>query len=533
MKLLRILVTDKIANEGITYLKDKGASVKVKKLSRGELKDIIGDFDAIIVRSTTKVDKEILRASQPRLKVVGRAGVGVDNIDLAEATRIGVLVVNSPYSNTVTTAELTIAHILSMSRKIPQAYCSMKSGKWEKKKFMGIELRGKVLGIIGLGRIGSYVAKLANGIGMKVVGYDPFANIKEGSHIEVVKEISELLKSADIITVHVPLNKNTYHLIGKEEISEMKDGVILVNCARGGIIDENAMLEALKSGKLTGVSLDVFEEEPPPPSELILHPNVITTPHIGASTIEAQKNVSLEVAEQVWLALNGKPVKTAVNMPISSTKEFDVLKEHILLAETMGKFMYQTSPENLKEVEFEYSGFLTEYNTAILTASFLKGLLSSIVAGNINLINAIPIAKERGIKLKETKGGRDYGLNNLICVKMNTTNPIKEIGGSILPTNEMRIVILNGHRVNMEPFGYILLTKHMDEPGIVGKIGTILGGNNINIASLQLARSKPREEAIMLLSVDEEVKDDVLEKISKIKGMEYVRFVNLKGREVK
>ncbi|MCD6419496.1 MAG: ACT domain-containing protein, partial [Synergistetes bacterium] len=325
----------------------------------------------------------------------------------------------------------------------------------------------------------------------------------------------------------------TYHLIGKEEISKMKDGVILVNCARGGIIDENAMLEALKSGKLTGVSLDVFEEEPPPPSELILHPNVITTPHIGASTIEAQKNVSLEVAEQVWLALNGKPVKTAVNMPIPSTKEFDVLKEHILLAETMGKFIYQTSPENLKEVEFEYSGFLTEYNTAILTASFLKGLLSSIVAGNINLINAIPIAKERGIKLKETKGGRDYGLNNLICVRMNTTNPIKDIGGSILPTNEMRIVILNGHRVNMEPFGYILLTKHMDEPGIVGKIGTILGDNNINIASLQLARSKPREEAIMLLSVDEEVKDDVLEKVSKIKGMEYVRFVNLKEMEVK
>ncbi len=527
--MLRVLIADKIADEGINYLRKMGADVEVKRLSHEELKGVIGKYDAVIIRSATKIDREILKASQPRLKVVGRAGVGVDNIDIDEATRIGVLVLNSPYSNTVTTAELTIAHIFSISRKIPQAYCSMKAGKWEKKKFMGSELCGKTLGIVGLGRIGRYVAKLANGIGMKVVGYDPFANIKEETYIKIAKELKDLIKEADIITIHVPLNKDTYHMIGKEEFKHMKDGAIIVNCARGGIVDEKAALEALKSGKLAGISLDVFEEEPPPLNELISHPDVITTPHIGASTVEAQRNVSLEVAEQVWLALNDKPVRTAINMPISSIKEFDILKEHISLAETMGKFVHQTSSIGLKGIEFEYSGLLVDYNTTILTASFLKGLLSPIVAGNVNYINAISIARERGITIKETKGGRDYGLKNLICVKLNTTNPIKEIGGSILPSKEMRIAVLNGYRVNMEPNGYILLTKHLDEPGIVGKIGTVLGDNNINIASLQLARSKPREEAIMLMSVDEEVKEDVLSKISKINGIEYVKFINLTG----
>lgn len=528
--MYKILVSDKLSLEGIDVFRqdaDFQADVKLG-MKPHELKSVIADYDALVVRSDTQVTSDIINSAS-KLKVVGRAGVGLDNIDIPAATRAGIIVMNTPDGNTISAAEHTVAMILSLARNIPQANASMKAGKWERSKFMGVELHGKTLGIIGLGRIGSEVAKRARSFGMKLVAYDPFASPEKANSLgaEIVS-LEELLKVSDFITPHAPKTKDTAHLIGAKEILIMKKGVRLVNVARGGIYDEAALADAVGSGHVGGVALDVFEVEPPKDSPLLGFDNVITTPHLGASTEEAQVNVAVALAYQIIDALKGGTISNAANIPAIDLAEWRELKPYFDLAEKLGSFAAQLSADlRLKSIRISYSGDVASKKIQALTLVIVKSLLERATPERINFVNAPIIARERGIEVTESKSSESTDYTNLVMLSLITSETAISLSGTLTSFGEARIVEINGFRVDVVPSGNLLLFFNRDVPGVLGKVSTILGNDGVNIAGLTNGRKGPGEDAVTIFSVDNEVPANSLIAIAAVDGLHDVRVVKM------
>ncbi len=503
--MYKVLVCDGITKEGEQILKSAKniEAVIYNKLSKDELMKIVADFDALAVRSATKVTAEVMDAAK-KLKIVGRAGIGVDNIDVSAATKRGIVVMNTPGGNTVTTAEHTIAMMMAVTRKIPAATMSMKAGKWEKNAFMGRELYNKTLGVLGLGNIGSIVADRAKGLKMNVIAYDPFINpeVAAKKGVELVS-LDELFKRSHYITIHVPLLEETKNLINKENIAKMKDGVFIINCARGGIVNEKDLYEAMVSGKVAGAAFDVFEQEPTPPDNPLLSlDNFVCTPHLGASTEEAQVNVSIAVAEQIIDFLERGIIVNAVNVPSLTNEEMNYLNPFINLTERLGAFSAQLIKGAVKEILIEYDGEVSTKKVNVLTTSMLKGFFSKLLEeGEVNFVNAPAIAKERGVKITEVKSDTKKDYSNLISITFKTEKDQFFISGTLFGS-EPRIVRINNFPVEAVPDGHMLFIYNYDKPGVIGNIGTALGKININIGSMNWGREKPGGMAISLLHID-------------------------------
>lgn len=524
---MKVLVSDQLHKAGIELLESVAEVEVATGLEKDELIERIKDKDAILVRSATKVTSEVINAGE-KLKAIGRAGVGVDNIDLDAATKRGIVVVNSPTASSITVAEHTIGLMLSLARKIPFADRSLKSKKWEKKRFLGVELRGKTLGIIGVGRIGNEVAKKAKAFEMEIIAYDPYISEKPIKKFGIkVVNLDTLFSESDFITLHVPLTEDTRHIIGKNAILKMKDGVRIVNCARGGIIDENALLEGLESGKIGGAALDVFENEPPLESPLLENPKFIATPHLGASTLEAQRFASLIACEEVIKVLKNEPPKYSVNMPVFSSEVIEEAKEFLPLVENIGRFTSQILSGRMSEIYITYCGKLLEItDLGILTNSVLKGLLSPILTEGITLINAPTVAKNRGIGLTEGKREDSEKFQNLMVLRAKTSKEDIEVEGTMLG-GEARIVSIEGYAIDLIPRGKILIVKHKDSPGMIGKIATSLGEHDINIGSMQVGRKQVGEIQLMVLTIDNKISKEALEDITSVEGIERVKFVEI------
>ncbi|MGA2122105.1 MAG: phosphoglycerate dehydrogenase [Methanoregula sp.] len=525
----RVLVSDPLAEEGLAILR-AAVDVDVKTgLKEDELCNIIGDYDALLVRSGTDVNAKVIEAGK-RLKFIGRAGVGVDNIDVEAATRRGIIVANAPEGNTLAATEHTMAMMQALARNIPQANASLKKKEWKRSKFMGVELNEKTLGIVGFGRIGREVAKRANAMDMKVVAYDPFITKERAAQLGVeMMSMAELFRIADVITVHTPLIAETKHVINAKSIATMKDGVRIINCARGGIIDEKALYDAIKSGKVAGAALDVFEEEPPTGSPLLTLDQVIVTPHLGASTVEAQLNVAVSVAKQCIEVLKGGSAKYVVNAPMVPPEQAEVLEPYTQLAEKMGRFAIQTAGGRLASVELIYGGELSAYagSMKFVTRLALKGLLDPILQQPVNIVNAEYIAKERGIKVSETVTEEANGFKNLITIKIKTDKGEETVSGTVFFKGRSRIVAVDGYTMDMIPEGYVIVSRHLDKPGVIGRASTILGKNNINIAGMQVGRVNPEEQAIMVLNVDSEVPAAVMDEIRSMPGIFTATFAKI------
>ncbi|MCD6093993.1 MAG: phosphoglycerate dehydrogenase [Candidatus Omnitrophica bacterium] len=526
---MKILISDPLSEEGLKILEaEKKLKVTVKtKMSPAELKQEIKDYDALIVRSGTKVTSEIIKAGR-KLKLIGRAGVGLDNVDVEAATRQGIIVMNAPGGNTVSTAEHTITLLLALSRNIAQADASLRSNLWERKKYIGVEVSGKTLGIIGLGRIGTAVGKRAKCLGMKVVAYDPFLSSQRAVELGIEsKGLEEVLREADYISLHTPLTPETRHLIGKREFEMMKKGVRVINCARGGVIDEEALLAAIKQGKVKGVALDVFEEEPPVNNPLLKLDCVLATPHLGASTQEAQVGVAKEMARQVVDALLYDNVRNAVNFPSINKEILPFLKPYLELSEKMGRLEMQLVKGKIHEIELRYSGEVTRYELKPISVSFVKGLLSSVLDEPINYVNAPLIARQRGIKLVETKLSEPEDFTNLISAELTTDKGKSLVAGSLLGKKDIRIVKIDDYYVDVVPQGYILVVSNEDKPGMMGAIGTILGKNKINIASMTLGRRKQGGLALTLLNIDNSIPSRVVNELKKLDNIVDAKVVKL------
>ncbi|GIW47544.1 MAG: D-3-phosphoglycerate dehydrogenase [Deltaproteobacteria bacterium] len=518
---MKILVTDGLSEEGLKILRSHPElEVTVKKgLPKEELKQIIADYDALIVRSGTKVTADIIEAAGNRLKVIGRAGIGVDNVDVDAATRKGIVVMNTPEANAVTTAEHTIALMLALARKIPQAHFSLKSGLWEREKFKGREIFGKTLGIIGLGNIGRLVAERAIGLKMKVIAYDPFLTEEAAAKLGVEQvSLDNLLERADIITIHTPLTPETKNLIDKRAFMKMKKGVILINCARGGIVNEGDLFEALRDGRVGGAALDVYEKEPPDRDNPLftLEDNVVFTPHLGASTEEAQTKVSVAIAEQIVDFFLKGVVRNAVNMPSISLELLKVMKPYLTLAEKLGSFQGQICKSGVEEIQIEYSGEVADFNVAPLTIAALKGFLSPIMDIVVSYVNAPVIAREKGIKVVESKSSKSEDFTSLISIKVKTNREERLVAGTIFGKEEPRFVRVNGFSLDVIPEGCLIISENYDKPGFIGAMGTVLGKHGINIARMHLGRESIGGRAISFINVDSPVPEEVLEEISKL-----------------
>ncbi len=525
---MRILVSDPLSAEGLKILDGRKIAYDVKpKLPPEELKRIIADYDALIIRSGTKATAEIINASK-KLKVIGRAGVGVDNVDIETATKKGIVVMNTPGGNTISTAEHTVSMLLALNRNIPQANASIKNGQWDRKKFMSRELRGKQLGIIGLGRIGVEVARRAQAFGMKVIAYDPFLAEKKAEKFEIeLVELKELFKRIDFLTVHTPLTDETKHMISSSEFALMKKGIKVLNCARGGIIDEKALLEAIENGTVAGAALDVFENEPPKDNQLLELDCVIATPHLGAATQEAQVNVAVEIAEQVADVLEGKGIRNALNYPCVESEAWRILEPYIRLAEKLGRFQSQIISGHITKVSIIYSGEVINHEVTPVTIALIKGLLENILGESVNYVNAPLIAQERDITVKETKVLENEQFSNLISVEVQTNKGKSLVSGTLFTKNKPRIIRINEFYIDTIPQGNVLITRNIDSPGLVGHIGTILGDNNINIAAMNFGRRGPGEESMVVLNVDDDISIEVLEKIRQCKNVSDAKVVKL------
>jgi D-3-phosphoglycerate dehydrogenase len=523
----RVLVTDPLAEEGLARLRE-GAEVMVhRRPTPEELVAIIPDFDALLVRSETRVTEEVIAAGR-RLKVVGRAGVGVDNIDVAAATRLGVVVVNSAQGNTIAAAEHTVAMLLSLARRIPAADASMRRGEWRRSDFIGIEVYGKTVGIIGLGNIGREVARRCQGLGMRVLAVDPFLTPERAERIGVeLVEMEDLLAGSDFITVHIHLTPQTRGLLNDEAFAKTRPGVRIINCARGGIVDEAALGRALASGQVAGAALDVFTDEPPGELALLSDPRVVVTPHLGASTQEAQVSVALDVADQILAVLAGRPPRTAVNMPAVSPEEYARLEPFLRLGDKIGRLHAQLAEGAVRAVEVEYSGDLAELEVRPITRAILLGLLEPIMPETINIVNAPIVAEERGIRVTESRSGGDGERpRDLISVTVEA-NTSRMVSGRVNAAGDSRIEQIDQFVVELVPEGYLLLCKHIDRPGIIGTIGTLLGDNGINIAQMRVGRQRARERALMVLSLDDPVPGPLLEEIHRAIEAESVTLVEL------
>jgi D-3-phosphoglycerate dehydrogenase len=529
MATAKILVSDPLAKEGIAILeKEKGFKVDVKpKLPPAELKEVIKGYDALIVRSGTKVTSDIISSAE-NLKIIGRAGVGLDNVDVGAASKKGIIVMNAPAGNTISTAEHTMSLMLAMSRNIPQAYSSMREGKWDRKKFMGTELYGKTLGIIGLGRIGAEVAKRAISFKMKILAHDPFLSEQKAKKMDVeLVDLKSLLKQSDYITVHTPFTSETKHLLGEDEFKIMKDGVRVINCARGGILDEKALEEALESGKIGGAALDVYEKEPPTESPLLKRPNVVTTPHLGASTEEAQVNVAIDIAESVRDAMLDRGIRNAINVPSVDSETLKNLKPYLNLAEKIGLLQTQLAEGQVHKIKVKYIGDVTEYDVTPITMAIVKGLLSPVLQETINYLNALLIAKTRGIEVTEAKTSEIMDFANAIAVTVETNKGKNLVMGSLFTKTDPRIIRINNFYVDLVPKGHLIYISNNDLPGVVGDIGTLLGKNNINIAGMTFGRIKPGGDAITVLNIDNAPTQEVIQKLSKTKNINEVRAMKL------
>lgn len=517
----RILVAEPLGKEGLDLLRQK-ATVDVRlHLSPPELESAIPSYHALIVRSGTPVTDAVLDAGR-ELIVVGRAGVGVDNIDVKAATRRGMIVVNAPTTNIVAAAEHTLALLCALARKIPQADRAVRARQWQREKFTGVELVGKRLGLVGLGRVGTEVARRAQGLGMEVVMRDPYVPLERAQQLGVRPvTFDELLSSCDFISLHTPLTSETRRFFGAREFGRMKRGARLINTARGALVDETALLDALDGGLLAGAALDVFEGEPPENPRLLEHERVVLTPHIGGSTEESQVRVSIQIAEEVLAALEGKPTRFAVNAPFVPSSLARVLVPYLTLAERLGSFYIQWVGGPLETVEIEYAGAIAGEDTLILTAAFIKGLLEPIHADRVNLINAQAVAQAYGLKVVERKTRETPRYENLISVR-----GARHVAGTVLQ-DQPHVVQLDGKWVDFVAAGYLLLTRHHDRPGMIGTVGTLLGNADINIASMVVARDAPRGESIMVLSLDDPIPPAVFEQLRAQPDIEWVKVLHL------
>ncbi len=526
---MNILVSDSLSPKGVEVLERAGFSVAVKtKLSKEELLQEIPNYEALIVRSATKVTKEVIDAGG-RLRIVGRAGTGLDNVDTEAATRRGIVVMNTPGGNTITTAEHAMSMIAAMSRKIPQATRSMKDGKWEKSKFMGSELYNKTLGLVGLGQIGSYVTKLAQGWSMNVIGYDPYLAVDRAKQMGIdVVELNELFHRADVISVHTPLTNETRGIINSETMGKMKDGVMIVNCARGGIINEQDLCEALQSGKVAAAAFDVFEKEPVDPQHPLLSlDNFTCTPHIGASTEEAQENVAIGIAEQFVDYFKRGVARGAVNVPSVAPEVLPQLQPYLTLAERMGRFQAQILDGGLKSVTVEYVGEVAQLAVAPISVAILKGLLSPILEDVINFVNAPIVAKERGIEVKEVKSSDAGDFTSLIRLKVDVGSKTYSLAGTLFHRQEPRIVEINQFQVEVVCEGQMILIDNVDRPGVIGLVGKILGQHEVNIARMQCSRMERGESALLIIGLDSPLASSVLGLLKEEKDILSVRMVDL------
>lgn len=510
-----ILISDPLSEDGIYPLRQaEGFNIVVEtNLTPEQLGDRIGEFDALLVRSQTQVTREIIEKGT-NLKIIGRAGVGVDNIDLPAATERGIIVVNAPDGNTNSAAEHTIAMLMSLARNIPQAFHALKNQKWDRKSFIGVELKNKTLGVVGLGRIGAEVAARAKGQRMNVIAYDPFLTPEKADKLGVqFGTIDEVIHAADFITVHTPLLKETHHLINKEAFEKMKDGVQIINCARGGIIDEDALYNAIVDGKVAGAALDVFEEEPFLDHKLLTLPQVIATPHLGASTVEAQEIVAIDVSHDVVSFLNGGVVKNPVNLPSVPKDIMAKIEPYFNLVEKLGAFLNDLADGVVEELNIYYSGELANMTVGPLTRNAVKGLLKSKLGESVNDVNAKFLADRIGIVVNEHKTTKSKGFTSLITVEVKTATETRKVSGTLLNGLGARIVRVDDFVVDVVPEGHLLFIRHKDQPGAIGRVGTLLATEGINIAGMQVGRSEVGGDAIMMLSIDKHVEQTGVEQL--------------------
>lgn len=517
----KVLISDKLSPAAVEIFKARGIEVDFKPgLEKAELLDIIGNYDGLAIRSATKVTPDVIEKAG-NLKVVGRAGIGVDNVDIPAASARGIVVMNTPFGNSVTTAEHAISLMLSLARDIPAANASTQAGKWEKSRFMGVEVTGKTLGLIGCGNIGSIVANRAQGLKMRVIAFDPFLSEERAAELGVEKvELDELLPRADFITLHTPLTDKTRNIISADAINKMKKGARLINCARGGLVDEAATRAALDSGHLAGAAFDVFTEEPAKENILFGAENFIATPHLGAATTEAQEKVALQVAEQMADYLITGAVTNAVNMPSISAEEAPKLKPYVELAEKLGLFVGQLVRSAIGEITIEYEGEVAEMNTRALTSAVIAGALKPTLA-EVNMVSAPVIAKQRGIKISETKREQQGVYETYMRVILKTGKSTRSVAGTIYSDGQMRLIQVKGINMDAHLAPHMVYTVNDDKPGFIGSLGTLLGAEGVNIASFHLGREAQGGEAIALLEVDGKVAAGVIEKLKALPLVTY------------
>jgi len=525
----RVLVSDDLSADGVAIMRRAGLEVDVKVgLKPEELERIIGEYDALAVRSATKVNARLLEKAE-RLKVVGRAGVGVDNVDLEAATRRGVVVMNTPGGSSVTVAELTLAHMLALARHVAQATASVKGGKWEKKRFQGHELQGKTLGVVGIGNIGSVVVSRCQAMGMQVVAYDPFISPEAAAKLGVtLVPLEEIWARADVISLHVPLTDQTRHLVDARALERMKKGALLVNCARGGIIDEQALAQALASGHLGGAALDVFEKEPPAADHPLLKlDNFICTPHLGASTEEAQAAVAVAIAEQLAAYLVQGVAQNALNLPALPREAMERMAPYLALAQKLGSLAAQLAPEGASELRVEIAGELSSAPSRPITTAVLKGLLRHVLAAPVNDVNAGAIARERGLHVREERVTEPVDYASLLTVAVRGRGGEAVVSGTVYGKQEARIVRVNPYRMEAVPEGDLILCENDDAPGVVGNLGRALGEGGVNIANIFLSRDAERRGAVSLINVDSAPSAELLEKLRALPHVRRVTYIRL------
>jgi D-3-phosphoglycerate dehydrogenase len=526
---MKILISDKLSQQGKEILKQRGLDFDEKTdFTPEQLKEVIGEYDGIIIRSGTKLTKEVL-GKPGNLKAIARAGVGVDNVDVPAATEKGIVVMNTPGGNTVSTAELTFSMILALSRKIPHAWDSLRKGEWKRSKFAGVEVRNKTLGVIGLGRIGTQVCHYAKAFDMRVIAYDPYVAPERAEQLGVeMVDLNTLLSESDYISIHTPATAETKNLIDRDALARMKPTARIINCARGGIVDEEALLEALKEGKIAGAAIDVWTQEPPAANPLLELENVVATPHLGASTQEAQDNVAVEAAELMSdFLLDGK-IRNSVNVPSVDEKLLQQLRPYILLSEKLGGLAAQMLKGNLQTLEVAYSGELDQVDAGPLTVGMLKGFLSHVLDSDVNAVNATSKAKERGIQVVESKTSKSEDYAALVKVVARSDVEEISVAGTVFgKRNDPRIVRVNDFHVDAIPEGSLIIITNRDRPGAVGKIGTTLGERKVNIADMTLGRRKAGESAVTLLNIDGDIPDEVIEELQKLDEVIDVKVVHL------
>lgn len=523
---MKVLVSDPLSEEGVRKLETEAEVDVITNLSPEELIERIKDYDALAIRSGTKVTAEVIAAAE-KLKVVGRAGVGVDNIDIDAATKKGIIVVNTPGGNTISAAEHTIAMMLSLARNIPQANNSLKAGEWNRKKYTGVEVYNKTLGIVGLGRIGAEIATRMKSFGMHILAYDPFVTEERAADLGIkLASLDEIFRESDFITVHTPLTKETRNLIDDEEFKIMKPGVRLINCARGGIINEEALARAVAEGRVAGAAVDVFTKEPPTGNPIIEQNGIVVTPHLGASTAEAQVNVAVAVAEQILAVARGDFPSNALNMPAISSETMALMSPYMDLVEKMGKLAAQLGEGGYERFEIVYGGTVAEKDTKPVTISAVKGFLEAL-GHSANFVNSLMKLKDFGIALTESKTDSTNGYSNLVTLTLAGPKESVSIYGTVYGKKEGRIVQINEYRVNVPSDGYMIMATHEDRPNIIGPCCIVLGEDQINIGGMNVGRKPSGGEQIMVLNVDHPVSDETLNKLSEVSGIIKARLIKL------